>query len=38
MQIEAEIDFKDLPDEEEADLPFDTDLISDFGDNTAIDY
>jgi hypothetical protein len=38
MQIEAEADFKDLPDEEEADLPFDTDLISDFGDNTAIDY
>ena len=38
MQIEAEEDFKDLPDEEEADLPFDTDLISDFGDNTAIDY
>ena len=38
MQIEAEADFKDLPDEEEADLPFDTDLISDFGDNTSIDY
>jgi len=38
MQIEAEADFKDLPDEEEADLPFDTDLISDFGDNTTIDY
>ena len=38
MQIEAEADFKDLPGEEEADLPFDTDLISDFGDNTAIDY
>jgi len=38
MQIESETDFKDLPDEEEADLPFDTDLISDFGDNTTIDY
>jgi hypothetical protein len=38
MQIESEADFKDLPGEEEADLPFDTDLISDFGDNTAIDY
>jgi hypothetical protein len=38
MQIDAEADFKDLSDEEEADLPFDTDLISDFGDNTAIDY
>jgi hypothetical protein len=38
MQIESEADFKDLPAEEEADLPFDTDLISDFGDNTAIDY
>jgi len=38
MQIEAETDFKDLPDEAEADLPFDTDLISDFGDNTTIDY
>ena len=38
MQIESETDFKDLPGEEEADLPFDTDLISDFGDNTTIDY
>ncbi len=38
MQIESETDFKDLPDEEEADLPFDTDLISDFGANTTIDY
>jgi hypothetical protein len=38
MQIESEADFKDLPSEEEADLPFDTDLISDFADNTAIDY
>jgi len=38
MQIESETDFKDLPDEAEADLPFDTDLISDFGDNTTIDY
>jgi len=38
MQIESETDFKDLPDEAEADLPFDTDLISDFGDNTSIDY
>ncbi|OUS39545.1 hypothetical protein A9R00_09445 [Oleispira antarctica] len=38
MQIESEQDFKDLPAEEEADLPFDTDLISDFGDNTTIDY
>jgi hypothetical protein len=38
MQIESEADFKDLPGEEEADLPFDTDLISDFGDNTVIDY
>ncbi|MBL4880864.1 MAG: hypothetical protein JKX82_06005 [Oleispira sp.] len=38
MQIEAEADFKDLPDEEEADLPFDTDLISDFEDDTTIDY
>jgi hypothetical protein len=38
MQIESEKDFKNLPDEEEAGLPFDTDLISDFGDNTAIDY
>jgi len=38
MQIESEADFKDLPDEAEADLPFDTDLISDFGDNTTIDY
>jgi len=38
MQIEAEADFKDLADEEEADLPFDTDLISDFGDDTSIDY
>ena len=38
MQIESETDFKDLPGEEEADLPFDTDLISDFGDHTTIDY
>jgi hypothetical protein len=38
MQIESEADFKNLPGEEEADLPFDTDLISDFGDNTTIDY
>ena len=38
MQIDSETDFKDLPDEEEADLPFDTDLISDFGDHTTIDY
>ncbi len=38
MQIDSETDFKDLPDEAEADLPFDTDLISDFGDNTTIDY
>jgi len=38
MLIESETDFKDLPDEAEAELPFDTDLISDFGDNTTIDY
>jgi len=30
--------YPDLKMQIEADLPFDTDLISDFGDNTTIDY